>query len=312
MPQVLRIAAAVAVSAGLYAGTLAVAPAATPLLLLVPLPGLILATRPSSTECGLWFFLTASVVTVAIGSSAAPGFALPFGLPVLALAVGIRRGWPFEGTVLAGVAAWCIGIAALALLAYGDPPAVIATAREQVSHSVELALATYGSLGVSESAVNAMEAERDLLVNGLVEILPALVMLTGGLIVVVNLMMLRTWTGVARDVNLRLWRTPDSLIWALIVTGFAMFFPVDPVGLVARNVFLVLLGCYFCQGLAIVSFYLERLRLPRGIRIAGYVLIALQHIVAAMVLALGVFDLWGNFRRLNAGPADLGLPGDGE
>jgi len=247
-----------------------------------------------------------------LGSPAAPGFVLPFGLPVLALAGGIRRAWPFEGTLLAGVAAWCIGIASLALLAYGDLATVIATAREQVTHSVELALSTYGSLGVSESTVTAMAAERDMLVNGLVEILPALVVLSGALIVVVNFMMLRSWTGVARDVNLRLWRTPDSLIWALIATGFAIFFPADPVALVARNLFLVLLGCYFCQGLAIVSFYLERLHLPRGIRIAGYVLIALQHIVAAMVLALGVFDLWGNFRRLNAGPADLSFPSDGE
>jgi hypothetical protein len=82
-----------------------------------------------------------------------------------------------------------------------------------------------------------------------------------------------------------------------------MFLPWVLLALLARNIFVVLLGGYFCQGLAIVSYFLERLRLPRGVRVAGYVLIAVQHIVAGIVLALGVFDLWGNFRGLSAGSA---------
>ena len=35
-------------------------------------------------------------------------------------------------------------------------------------------------------------------------------------------------------------------------------------------------------------------------------------VVRRMVLALGVFDLWGNFRRLNAGPADIPFHSDGD
>ncbi len=91
-----------------------------------------------------------------------------------------------------------------------------------------------------------------------------------------------------------------------------MFLPWRPIDILARNFFLVLLGCYFCQGLAIVSYFLERLRLPRGVRVAGYLLIAVQHVVAGMVLVLGVFDLWGNFRRLSTGSADMQMSGDGE
>ena len=102
-------------------------------------------------------------------------------------------------------------------------------------------------------------------------------------------------------------------IWVLILAGFGMFAPSFSVAVAARNVFVVLLGCYFCQGLAIVSYYLDRFRLPRGIHVASYVLIAVQHVVAAMVLALGVFDLWGNFRRLGVdSPADVPLNSDGD
>ena len=58
--------------------------------------------------------------------------------------------------------------------------------------------------------------------------------------------------------------------------------------------------------------YLDRFRLPRGIRIASYVLIAVQHVATAIVLALGIFDLWGNFRRSTAGPANVRFGADGE
>src|SRR6202158_219152 len=313
MQLLLRLALAVAVSTGLYTAGLCFPPVATPLLLFVPMPGLVLATHAPSRECALWFALTASLTMALLGAPATVGFLLPLGAPTLVLAVGIRSFWSFERLVIAGVGAWAAAVTGLSLLAYGDVTALIAAAREQLLNSYNLALSTSGSIGAPDSTLVAMEAERDVLIDGLLQILPALVILTGALTVITNLVLLRNWMGIARNVNLRLWRAPDVLIWALIVTGFCIFMPVPPVALMARNVFLVLLGCYFCQGLAIVCYYLERFRLSRGIRVSSYALIAVQHVVTAMVLALGVFDLWGNFRRLGTtGPANVPLDTEGE
>jgi len=312
MPVVVRIAVASTLSSGLYAAAVLFGPVATPLLLVVPLPGLVLATRIPAINCVLWFVLSAVIVEVGLGAHAVPAFALVLGLPALMLVLGLSRTWSVERTVAAGVAAWTAGIGCVALLAYGHVAAVIAAARQQLAHGVEVALSTYGSIGVSESVLAAMEAEREVLINGLLEILPALVVLTGALTILVNLVLARRWIDDGAQVNLRLWRTPDALIWVLIATGFGMFAPLAALAPLARNLFLVVLGCYFCQGLAIVSYYLDRFRLPRGLRVASYLLIAVQHIVAAMVLALGVFDLWGNFRRLSTGPADIPFHTDGE
>ena len=311
-PVALRLGAGVAVSTALYGLACAFPPGASPVALLVPLPGLVVATRAPSSECSWWFVLTTIAVGGILGTDAVPGFIIPFGIPTLLLAVGIRRFWSFERTVLGGVAAWSAGIACLLLLAYGDVGAAATAVREQVSHSVDLALSTYGSLGVPENTLALLQAERDPVIAGFMAILPALVVLTGMAVVLVNLLLLQAWTDLGRHVNLRLWRTPDALIWVLIVAGFAMFLPAQAIALPARNLFLVILACYFCQGLAIVSYYLDRFRLPRGIRIAGYVLIVVQHLVTAMVLALGVFDLWGNFRRLSTGPADVQFHTDGD
>lgn len=312
MSRVLRLALAVTASTALYATAVAGAPLATPLMLLVALPGLIVATGGPVSECGLWLLLTGGGVTSVLGADATPGFVLPFGIPAVVMAAAVRRFWPFERTVVAGVLAWGIGVLGLALLAFGNLADTIAAVRQQLTNSIDLALSTYSSMGANEGALATLAAERDSVVTALVETLPALIVLTGALTTIVNLIMLRSWTNLPDGGNLRLWRTPDSLIWALILTGFGMFVPVPAVALLARNLFIVVLGCYFCQGLAIVSYYLERFRLPRGLRVAGYVLIAIQHVVAAMVLVLGVFDLWGNFRRLNVGPADVPFHTDGE
>jgi uncharacterized protein YybS (DUF2232 family) len=306
------LSVAVAVSSGLYAAGVALAPSSAPLLALVPLPGLVLSTRGTGILCVLWCALTVGVVTALLGAGAAPGFLLLSAFPALVIGTGIRRLWSLEATILGGLFTWCLGMAVLALSAYHDLSTLNAAVRPQLEASVNLALSTYGSIGASEATLAVMQAERDALVNGLLEILPAVTVLMGALTFILNLLLLRSWTDATRGVNLRLWRTPDVLIWVLIVTGFGMFAPLPELAVVAKNLLLLVLACYFCQGLAIVSYYLDRFRLPRGIRVVGYVFIAVQHVVAALVLALGVFDLWGNFRRLSAGPADIQLHPDGE
>jgi uncharacterized protein YybS (DUF2232 family) len=55
---------------------------------------------------------------------------------------------------------------------------------------------------------------------------------------------------------------------------------------------------YFFQGIAIISFYFEKKRFPRLLRIVLYSLIALQQVVLLVVVGLGFFDMWLNFRKL--------------
>ena len=117
------------------------------------------------------------MVSLGLGPDAAAGFVLLFGVPACTVAVGLRRRWSIERTVLAGMAAWSVSVASLALLAYGDLTMLIAAARQQLAHGFDLALSTYGSFGVPEDTLAAATAERELLVTGLLEVLPALVVL---------------------------------------------------------------------------------------------------------------------------------------
>jgi uncharacterized protein YybS (DUF2232 family) len=55
---------------------------------------------------------------------------------------------------------------------------------------------------------------------------------------------------------------------------------------------------YFFQGIAIVSYYFNKKRFPKILRIFLYTLMALQQLILLAVIGLGFFDLWINFRRL--------------
>jgi uncharacterized protein YybS (DUF2232 family) len=94
------------------------------------------------------------------------------------------------------------------------------------------------------------------------------------------------------------WRAPEQIIWLLIGSGLSMLLPSQGIKLVGINVLLVLLTIYFFQGMGIVAFFFEKKRLPRFFRIMLYALIALQQVFLLVVIGLGVFDLWLDFRKI--------------
>ena len=61
---------------------------------------------------------------------------------------------------------------------------------------------------------------------------------------------------------------------------------------------LIIVGVYFCQGLAIMAFYFKQLRMPAVARGLIYFVPLAQPILMALVGAAGIFDLWVDFRRL--------------
>jgi uncharacterized protein YybS (DUF2232 family) len=100
--------------------------------------------------------------------------------------------------------------------------------------------------------------------------------------------------------TLNLWKSPDWLIWVLIGCGGLILMPGTTLKVMGLNGLLVLLLIYFFQGIAIVSFFFEKKKLPRLLRIFLYSLIAIQQVVLLVIIGLGVFDMWLNFRKINS------------
>jgi uncharacterized protein YybS (DUF2232 family) len=311
MRNLRNLALAATASGALYAGMVLLPAAAPALVWVVPLPGLLLAAvRPRETT--LWFLLTAAALAIAAGAAGAFAFAATVGIATVLFANGLARSWSVDRTVATALFAWALGVGVLFFLASGTLAEGIAAARDQVDEAFSLAIETSKAAGADVDALALLEAERETLVASVLGILPGLVILTGGAILCANLAVARRIVPLFEEFRLPYWRAPEALIWAFIASGFGMFAPVDATSIVAANLFVVLLGCYFLQGLAIVMYYLDRFGLPMSLRIGTYLLIAIQQLLAAVVLALGIFDLWGNFRRLHSGAADASVGPDGD
>jgi uncharacterized protein YybS (DUF2232 family) len=99
--------------------------------------------------------------------------------------------------------------------------------------------------------------------------------------------------------TLNLWKAPDQLIWFLIGCGALVLIPSSSLKIAGINGLLVILMIYFFQGIAVVSFFFQKKKFPRFLRLIFYTLIAIQQIFLLFIIGLGLFDMWLNFRKLN-------------
>ncbi|HEY7221539.1 MAG TPA: DUF2232 domain-containing protein [Candidatus Binatia bacterium] len=159
-------------------------------------------------------------------------------------------------------------------------------------------------MGLSQESLQVLKAQAPFIVETILRLLPALLFLSFAFIVLVNILYLgrrfperrAQWFSLP---FLREWKGPEPLVWALIACGFAVFVPgVAILRAIALNLLLVIAACYFAQGLAVIAFFFHKNNVPRFLRAVTYVLIIFQQIFTLVVVGLGLFDLWGDFRRL--------------
>lgn len=99
---------------------------------------------------------------------------------------------------------------------------------------------------------------------------------------------------------LNLWKAPERLVWVTIACGVLLVLPFDSIGLIALNIMFILILIYFFQGMAIVSFYVKKIKIPSGLRIFLYWLIFFQFPVNFLVIGIGFFDMWLDFRKISS------------
>ena len=172
-----------------------------------------------------------------------------------------------------------------------------------VAKNLELTLVLYQSMGMSQENVQLISQSLDKIQHVLVTIIPALVS-TSTLFVAWISILLAKPVLISRSLHypdfgpLNLWMAPDYLVWVVIGCGLAVFLPIPVIKVIGLNGLLILMTVYFFQGIAIVSYYFNKKRFPKILRVFLYTLMALQQLILLAVIGLGFFDLWINFRRL--------------
>ena len=197
------------------------------------------------------------------------------------------------------------GAAGLVLYSNLSATGIYSLVSTYIARNLELTVAFYRSMGASEDFIQKFSGSLDQIEYGLIRIIPAMVTASFLMITWSNLLMARPLLkrrGLFSPAfgALKLWQTPDYLVWVLIGCGGLLLLPGSTLKIIGLNGLLVLLMIYFFQGIAIVSFFFEKKQLPRPLRFFFYSLIAIQQIILLVVIGLGLFDMWFNFRKLKS------------
>lgn len=273
------------------------------LLALVPQPPLALGLRYGKGLGMGVSILAALVLFFLVGQELGLGYSL-LALMVVFLFGSFGRGWSIE-RVVAGTAMGMLGGAASFLFSFfGSLGHLEEVVRQSLKENLDISLKVYEKIGFSGESMELLRERAPQVIEIMIRIMPALTLVSFATVILINLFFLyRRFPGhrsaIVPSGDLREWKSPEPLVWCFIVSGFSLLIPAGEVLKVpALNIFLVMAVFYFFQGLAIVAYFFHHKHVPYFLRGLTYVLIAFEQLFTLFVVGLGLFDLWGDFRRL--------------
>ncbi|MEE9401804.1 MAG: YybS family protein [Desulfobacteria bacterium] len=273
--------------------------------LFVPLPILFYRSKLGRSS-GLLILISVSLIVISfvgLNSLGTAVFLFELGLVGLILPEVFEMNLSVEKTV--GITAGGVltmGALILALYTLVSTTSPWALASDYVEKSVKLALAMYREMDVSEEKIDMLSQSLDGILYVMLRIIPAIMIVATLFVVWSNLLLarlvLRSKELFCPDFGrLNQWKAPEHLVWVAIASGVLLLFGHPGLKMLGINGLIVIMMIYFFQGIGIVSFYFEKKQFPKILRILLYGLIAIQQPLLLVVVALGFFDIWIDFRR---------------
>jgi len=197
-----------------------------------------------------------------------------------------------------------IGFAGLFYYSLLCSKGLIQMVSEYVHQNLLISLNLSKKISMSQDHIMKLSESMDEIKFVIVRIIPALFISFMLLIIWVNLLIGKMLFQIKKLSfpefgNLKEWKTPDILVWGLIGSGTLMLLPFQFLKLAGLNVIIVLMVIYFFQGIAIVSYFFEKKEISQVVKVCFYSFIAIHHISLLLITCLGLFDIWGDFRKLN-------------
>jgi uncharacterized protein YybS (DUF2232 family) len=176
--------------------------------------------------------------------------------------------------------------------------------RGYLKEQVDAVMAIYGSAADDPEKAAELQAYGRAILEVILRIYPSLMIIGTGFVVWLNVTVSRPLFRFGRlkypdFVPLHHWRVPEYLVWAVIVSGFALFLASGAVKSIAWNVLIVLMAVYLLQGVSILSFFFNKFRFPLWARVGVSLLIVLQQVFLAVLTLAGLFDQWVDFRKIH-------------
>ena len=247
-----------------------------------------------------------SVLVILIGIRHGLIFLVEYGIIAVVISESIRRDFSIEKTILFCVLITLVSIAIILLiylLIKSKNPYTFLI--DQMKVNIDSSLEIYKDLGTGrgKSSEELKESFERLKVM-FIYTFPALIVVGSIIISLLNYIIARNlwikyiYKHSSNNRPLTLWFLPDYYVWVFIIAGFMIFLPLDFSKRIGLNLLIIIFLIYFFQGLAIAIFFLRKSKIPKFFQGIGYLLIFIQPLIAIIVTALGLFDIWADFRKV--------------
>lgn len=275
-------------------------------ILFAPVPPVLAAVRQGRKAGFAALGIAGAIVSIVVsGKMVFVFFFLSFGLMAAGLSEGLTRRFKPELAILAGgllPLAALVAVLVPVLVKAGKDPLVLAD--EYFRTSIIEAQQLYTQLGLTEVA--------QMLASVPEQFLHYLVRLSPGIIVATSLLQAAFCYGVARTILLRrdpalsipsqptlaTWHAPDNWVWGLIVTLALVALTKGAPYFLGLNLALVYVIIYLAQGLCLFEAWLRKARIAVLWRSLIHTLIMTLPPFMAIIIALGVVDIWADFRKV--------------
>lgn len=173
---------------------------------------------------------------------------------------------------------------------------------KHIQEAVELNIRLYSRLPLNVEEIQSITNSKPQMISLLTMIFPALCVIAAVFTVWINLLaagrLLKSRGILPAPLSaLSEWSAPAWLVWIFIAAGGMSAVSMAPVRFSGINLFLVASFIYFLQGLAIVSFFFQHRNISPFFRFLAYFLIAIQQMLMIAIAAVGLFNLWVDFRK---------------
>jgi uncharacterized protein YybS (DUF2232 family) len=217
----------------------------------------------------------------------------------------MRRNWGIEKTIMASVASLLTIVLALLLyyswkLATPAMQLIETHIHESLQHSIKF----YAEFGMSSEQIETIKENAPEITKTILSLFPSIVVVGASFFAWVNVLMMRSLFQKTRTPcpdygDLARWKIPDWLVWFVIASGGMILLPQTELKMVGVNGLIIFLFAYLLQGFSIVHFFFKKKSVPRYLRTIFYFFLFVYQSLFLVVAAIGLFDIWIDFRKMN-------------
>lgn len=302
MPRRLyHLVAATLLTLLMVGGVQLLGPAGIFLNLFAAAPVLFVAVR-AGWSVGLAAVLLVSGGLFALnGSASALPYLVQYGFGALLLAALLRRNWSWDRAIAAALGGTLVlTLILLSVYAVSHGTDIVTLANGIVQGEIDRSLASLPEAELAAEQAAEMKQLMEQIGTFLRQAWPALTVIFGGLTLLLAVALLAGLSQGAYTlpgVDFSTWKSPELLIWPVIIAGFTVFFTDGWLAVLSLNLLVVLLPLYFLQGLAIISYFFRLKAVAPWLRNIGYVMAVMLNPLPIIVTFVGLFDLWVDFRK---------------